>query len=53
MKKFLSFAVVAAVLAVSVGCDDKKTTAPAKPATTGAGTGTGAGGAGGAATKTS
>ena len=46
MKKFFSLAVVPAVLAVSVGCDDKKTTA-AKPAgastatNTNTGTGTG------------
>jgi len=30
MKKFLSLAVVAAFLAASIGCDDKKTSAPVK-----------------------
>jgi len=30
MKKFLSLAIVAAAFAASIGCDDKKTSAPAK-----------------------
>ena len=34
MKKLLSLAIVAAALCASVGCDDKKTSAPVKPAGT-------------------
>ncbi|HKB02765.1 MAG TPA: hypothetical protein VKD90_11130 [Gemmataceae bacterium] len=33
MKKLLCLAVFAAFLGASVGCDDKKTSAPPKPAT--------------------
>jgi hypothetical protein len=33
MKKLLSLAIVAAALGASVGCDDKKSTGGAKPAT--------------------
>jgi|SwirhirootsSR2_FD_contig_21_34565360_length_213_multi_4_in_0_out_0_1 hypothetical protein len=41
MKKLLSLAIVAAALGASVGCEDKKTSAPVKPA--GAGSGSAAG----------
>ena len=40
MKKLLSLAIVAAALAASVGCDDKKTTGGAVKPATGATAGT-------------
>jgi hypothetical protein len=45
MKKLLSLAIVAAVLGVGVGCDDKKTTG-GTPKPPGTGTGTAPAGAG-------
>jgi hypothetical protein len=44
MKKLLCLAVFAAILGAAVGCDDKKSTPPKTPNTTG--------GAGGTPTKT-
>ena len=40
MKKLLSLAIVAAALGAAIGCDDKKTSPPKTPSTTGPGAAT-------------